>query len=310
MRRLLLLSLRRLLTPFRISQVRTAYAGIPVRTGVEGLSGMSDDADDPHAAWRTWHERRAAAVSAPYGPLALTGTFWLADYPEGRIPAVPGRWRATEAGAELTATAEDSCRLDGEPFTGEVLLDADEGPPAHARLSAGALRIVVIRREGEWGVRVFDPDSEARRAFAGVETTPYDPAHALPGRFRPYAEDRSVQVENADGRARGLGLGGELIFSFEGAEHRLQVAVDADDGSLWAVFGDATGGHTSYRFRFLKPGIPDARGAITVDFNRSLLPPCAFADHFICPFPPPGNTLPFAVAAGERRLKAALATGI
>ncbi|WP_327386217.1 DUF1684 domain-containing protein [Streptomyces sp. NBC_01207] len=271
---------------------------------------MSDDADDPQAAWREWHERRAAAVSAPYGPLALTGTFWLADYPEGRVPAVPGHWRRSEGGAALTATARDSVRLDGEPFTGDVVLTADEAPPAHSRLSAGELRIVVIRREGEWGVRVYDPDSEARRAHAGVEATPYDPAFVLPGRFRPYAEDRNVQVENADGRARGLDLGGELVFSFGGAEHTLQVAVDADDGSLWAVFGDATGARSSYRFRFLKPGIPDARGAIAVDFNRSLLPPCAFADHFICPFPPPGNTLPFEVAAGERRLKAALASGI
>ncbi|MGW6982906.1 DUF1684 domain-containing protein [Streptomyces sp. NPDC054932] len=271
---------------------------------------MSDDADDPHAAWREWHERRAAAVSAPYGPLALTGTFWLADYPEGRIPAVPGRWRTTETGVALTVAAGEPCALDGEPFTGDVVLGADETPPAHSRLSAGELRIVVIRREGEWGVRVFDPAAEARRAFGGLEATPYDPAFAVPGRFRPYTGDRSVQVENADARARGLGLGGELLFPFEGAEHALQVAVDPDDGSLWAVFGDTTGGDSSYRFRFLKPGIPDARGAIAVDFNRSLLPPCAFADHFICPFPPPGNTLPFEVAAGERRLKAALATGI
>ncbi|MEU7602862.1 DUF1684 domain-containing protein [Streptomyces sp. NPDC041003] len=271
---------------------------------------MSDDADDPQAAWRAWHDGRATAVSAPYGPLALTGTYWLADYPEGRIPAVPGLWRATDGGVALTATAEDALRLDGEPFTGDAVLAADGAPPAHSRLSAGEARLVVIRREGRWAVRVFDPASEARRAFAGVEATPYDPAFAPRGRFRPYPEDRRVQVENADGRARGLGLGGELTFPFQGAEHTLQVAVDEDDGSLWAVFGDATGGRSSYRFRFLKPGIPDAGGAITVDFNRSLLPPCAFADHFICPFPPPGNTLPFGVAAGERRLKAALATGI
>lgn len=76
---------------------------------------MSDDADDPHAARRTWHEGGAAAVSAPYGPLALTGTYGIADYPEGRIPAVPGLWRATDGGVALTATAHDALRLDGEP---------------------------------------------------------------------------------------------------------------------------------------------------------------------------------------------------
>ncbi|MFD3699273.1 DUF1684 domain-containing protein [Streptomyces sp. NPDC058646] len=271
---------------------------------------MSDDADDPPAAWRKWHEHRVAAVSAPYGPLALTGTHWLADYPEGRIPAVPGLWRPAGGGVALSADAEEGIRLDGEPFAGETVLATDGAPPAHSRLSAGQTRLVLIRREGEWAVRVFDPDSKARAAFTGIEATPYDPAFVLPGQFRPYDEDRTVQVENADGRARGLGLGGELGFRFEGVEFTLQAAVDEEDGSLWAVFGDATGGRSSYRFRFLRPGAPDASGAVGVDFNRALLPPCAFADHFICPFPPPGNTLPFEVAAGERRLKDALATGI
>ncbi|MET9961213.1 DUF1684 domain-containing protein [Streptomyces sp. NPDC006326] len=273
------------------------------------MSDSSDDADDPKTAWQAWHEHREAAVSAPYGPLSLTGTNWLADHPEGRIPAVRGRWRATAAGVRLTARAEDGLRLDGEPFTGEVVLSEDEGPAARSRITTAAgVRLVLIRREGEWAVRVFDPGSAARRAFAGIEATPYDPDVVLPGRFRPYGESRTVQVENADGRKRGFGLGGELSFAHRGTEHRLRVAVDAGDGSLWAVLADATAGHSSYRFRFLKPGVPDpGDGSLTVDLNRVFLPPCAFADHFTCPFPPPGNTLPFPVEAGERRLKDALA---
>ncbi|MDJ0385408.1 DUF1684 domain-containing protein [Streptomyces sp. G-G2] len=267
-------------------------------------------ASDASAAWKRWHEHRVDAVSAPYGPLSLMGTHWLADYPEGRIPAVPGLWRETDGAVLLTASPADGVTLGGEPLDGEAVLAADAGPPSGSRLAAGAVRLVVIRREGAWAVRVYDPDSPDRRAFAGIEATPYDPAYALPGRFRPYAEDRTVQVENADGAARGLGLGGELSFTFQGAPHTLQVAVDEGDGSLWAVFGDASGGRSSYRFRFLRPGIPAADGSVTVDLNRALLPPCAFADHFICPLPPPGNTLPFEVAAGERRLKSALAAGI
>lgn len=270
---------------------------------------MSDD--EATTAWRRWHERRVATVSAPYGPLALTGTHWLSETVpedlEGRIPAVPGRWRATADGVVVSAAPEDGLELDGAPLAGEARLGADEGPPARSRLAAGPVRLVVIRREGEWAVRAYDPGSAARRAFAGIEATPYDPAFALPGRFHPYAEDRTVRVDNVDGRARGLGLGGELLFTYAGAPHALQVAVDADDGSLWAVFADATSGDSSYRFRFLRPGTPDADGRISVDLNRALLPPCAFADHFICPFPPPGNTLPFAAAAGERRLKGTLA---
>ncbi|RSS68314.1 DUF1684 domain-containing protein [Streptomyces sp. WAC06614] len=265
---------------------------------------MSDDAAK---AWAKWHEGRVETVTAPYGPLTLTGTHWLADYPEGRIPAVPGRWRETAGGVRLTATEADGLALDAEPFTGETDLAPDSGPPARARLAAGARHLVVIRREGAHAVRVFDPDAEARRTFLGIEATPYDPSYVLPGRFRAYGEERSVLVENADGHRRGLDLGGELVLERDGAEHRLQVAVDADTGALWAVFADVTSSLTSYRFRFLRPGAPAADGSITVDLNRVLLPPCAFAGHFICPFPPPGNTLPFEVAAGERRLKAALA---
>ncbi|MET9455740.1 DUF1684 domain-containing protein [Streptomyces canus] len=121
----------------------------------------------------------------------------------------------------------------------------------------------------------------------------------MPGRFTPYDARRTVRVPNADGVERGLGLGGEVTFVLDGQELTLKAAV-RDDGSLWVVFGDTTSDDGSYRFRFLYPSAPDVEGRTTVDFNRALLPPCAFADHFICPFPPPGNTLDVAVAAGER----------
>ncbi|GCB50620.1 hypothetical protein SNL152K_7965 [Streptomyces sp. NL15-2K] len=168
-------------------------------------------------------------------------------------------------------------------------------------MAYGERRLVVLVREGVWGVRDFDPASAARRAFRGIEATPYAARWSVPGRFTPYGEDRTVRVENADGRERGLGLGGELAFVLDGREATLQVTVQGD-GSLWAVFGDTTSGDSSYRFRFLRPAAPDAEGRTTVDFNRALLPPCAFADHFVCPFPPPGNTLDDAVEAGERNL--------
>ncbi|WP_405815330.1 DUF1684 domain-containing protein [Streptomyces sp. NBC_01390] len=253
-------------------------------------------------AWQRWHERRIETVSAPYGPLALVGTHWIEDFPDGRLPAVPGRWTADGDGIVLDAGATDGLTLDGEPFAGKVRLTADSGPAGAARVGVGDRRLVVLVREGSWGVRDFDPAAETRTAFKGVEVTPYDPRWSVPGRFTPYDGRRTVRVANADGRERGLGLGGELTFTLDGQELALRVTVE-EDGTLWAVFADSTSGDGSYRFRFLRPAAPDADGRTTVDFNRSLLPPCAFADHFVCPFPPPGNTLDVAIAAGERDLR-------
>ncbi|MFD1656794.1 DUF1684 domain-containing protein [Streptomyces caeni] len=259
---------------------------------------MTTDASDE---WKRWHERRTARVSAPYGPLALTGTHWLEGYPEGRIPDIPGQWAADGDAVVLTAGEGDGLTVDGKPFTGETRLAADPGPVTASRVEAGERRLVVLEREGAWGVRDYDPAAPARRGFKGIDATPHDPRWSVEGHFTPYGERRTVRVESADGRHRGLGLGGVLAFTLDGQDLTLQVSVRRD-GSLWAVFADATSGYTSHRFRFLRPPAPDAVGDTTVDFNRALLPPCAFADHFHCPLPPPGNTLGLAIEAGERGL--------
>lgn len=261
---------------------------------------------DAQQQWKAWHEERTGNVAAPYGPLSLTGTFWLADLADGRIPAfpgdrgvaVPGRW--TEAGGAvlLTAAAGDGLTVDGRPAEGEYRLTADGGP-ATARVAHGTRRLLVMCREDLWAVRVYDPESAARREFTGIRVFDHDPRWSLPGRYRPYERDRRITVENADGRERGLGLSGELAFDVDGEERTLRVAAEPG-GGLWAVFADGTSGGSSYRFRFLHTPPPAPDGRVTVDFNRAVLPPCAFADAFICPFPPPGNTLTAEVAAGER----------
>ncbi|MFF8728386.1 DUF1684 domain-containing protein [Streptomyces sp. NPDC015171] len=259
---------------------------------------MTTDASD---AWKQWHEQREETVAAPYGPLALTATHWIEDYPEGRLPDIPGTWAADEEGVLLTATGADGLTVAGRPFSGTARLAADRGPESDARVAQGARRLVVLVREGVWGVRVYDPDSAARRAFRGIEADAYDPRWSVPGRFVPYDATRTVRLGNADGRERGFDLVGEVAFTLAGQERTLKVARPGG-GPLWAVFADATSGDTSFRFRFLFAEAPDAEGRTTVDFNRAQLPPCAFADHFICPFPAPGNTLDVPVEAGERRL--------
>jgi uncharacterized protein (DUF1684 family) len=240
-------------------------------------------ADQAISDWRQWQERRAASVSAAAGPLALTGTHWLEDLEDGVVPGLPGRWLAEHDGvvheADGTRTALDT--------EGSALSLAD------------GRTVRAILREGQLAVRVWDPASAARTSFAGIDVFDFDDRWVVDGSFQPYDSARSVLVPNADGRERGLGLGGELTFTAAGVEHTLSVAVE-EDGRLWAVLADGTSGTSTFRFRFLYTPAPGADGSVTVDLNRTQLPPCAFADAFICPFPPPGNTLPYPLTAGER----------
>ncbi len=164
---------------------------------------------DASDAWQRRHAERVATVSAPYGPLAPTGTHWLEDHPDGQLPDIPGRWTTDGEAVPLTAGRAAGLTVDGRPLDGEVRLTSDPGPAGGARVARGERRLVVLVREGLWGVRDFDPAAPARRAFRGIAATPYDPRWSVPGRFTLYeAGPRSVRVSNADGRERGPALGG------------------------------------------------------------------------------------------------------
>ncbi|MEV0530891.1 DUF1684 domain-containing protein [Kitasatospora sp. NPDC050463] len=252
--------------------------------------------------WKHWSDGRAAAVSAAHGQLALTGTHWLEPEPTGTA-GLPGLWWADAEGVRVRATAADGITVAGAPgpVDGEVLLRPDTDPAADTA-SVGELLLVPIEREGELALRVFDPASPRRQSFAGISAYPYSPEWAVPAVFTPFEDGdaQAVLVPNADGKDRPLAVSGRITFTVAG-EHRT-LTVSGTARGLSGVIADATSGADTYRFRFITLPAPDANGRTVLDFNRAYLPPCAFADHFICPFPPPGNRLDFAVEAGEKQV--------
>ncbi|MFE0462650.1 DUF1684 domain-containing protein [Kitasatospora sp. NPDC058965] len=254
---------------------------------------MTVDAEE----WKRWTDARTAKVSAPHGVLALTGTHWLADDPV-EIPGLPGRWSAAGPLARVTAAAADGLRVGEAVVDGEATLHPDTDPAAQVVRYQDVLA-VPIERDGELAVRVFDPAAETRRSFAGITVFPYAPEWSVPAVFTPFeAGEQSVTVPNADGRERPLAVTGQIAFHLAGEPYTLTVSTGG--AGLSGVIADATSGGETYRFRFVALPAPDPDGRTVLDLNRAFLPPCAFVDHFICPFPPPGNRLPIAVRAGEK----------
>jgi len=250
--------------------------------------------------WKHWTDGRTASVSAPHGPLALTGTHWLEPEP-AELPGLPGRWWAADGVVRVSAGSADGIRIKGsdQVVDGEVALRPDTAPGADLAM-LGEVLLVPIEREGELALRVFDPEAPSRAAFAGIAVYPYSPEWAVPAVFTPFESDRAVVVPNADGRERPLEVTGQIAFTLAGEPHTLTVS--RSGGRLSGVIADATSGHETYRFRFITLPAPDPDGRTVLDLNRAYLPPCAFADHFVCPFPPPGNRLTVAVEAGEKQV--------
>jgi uncharacterized protein (DUF1684 family) len=234
-------------------------------------------------------------------------------------------WSGDAKTVTVTAKAEHGLLLDGAPIDGTVTLYPDTAEhPSTVTVPDGDLLLVPIERDGVPALRVYDPNAETRRSFDGIDAFDYAPSAVVEAVFTPYPAERTEQVLNADGRHRGLGLVGAVSFStvsfsamssssaasFSVTEssplpdgpHALAVGRNGD-GSLQAVFADGTSGVSTFRFRFLTIDAPDADGRTTVDFNRAYLPPCAFADHYVCPVPPRGNTLPIPIEAGERAVR-------
>ncbi len=98
---------------------------------------------------------------------------------------------------------------------------------------------------------------------------------------------------------------GTVSFRAEGKKHSLSVfgPANPEQGDyLWLPFSDATNGEETYPGgRYLDLELtPD--NTVELDFNYAYNPLCDYnPTKYNCTLPPPENSLPFSVRAGEKR---------
>ena len=214
-----------------------------------------------------WTSERRDAVTARTGNLALVETRWTGS----ERPDLA----AEETSASVTVTAlERKDMTTGEP---------------------------------EYGLRVWDAESPAIRAFDHIDTYEYDPEWVIEARFTPVDSDRTVPFEHIrdNGGSRELVVPGDITFTLNGVEHRLAAFDDA--GTLLLVFGDATNGQETYgagRFLFVPRASTEfgSEGTVVLDFNRAFVPPCGFSAQYNCPMPPAQNRFAEPIRAGEKNV--------
>ena len=258
----------------------------------------------PEELLATYHQRREMAVTQPKGNLALVNTQWIDS--EQTIYGVPGVWAPLpkgQSGLLVKATAEDKIWIDGELVEGEAVVHGkDTEAPSEISFGGTVTGFVIASEEGNYALRVWDANSEAIQEFGSIDTFDYNPEWVITGQFREIEGGTTVGFEHLkdDGKTRDLADPGEITFHKDGIDYN--IAAFKAGRALQLVFSDATSGDTSYsvgRFLFVAP---NADGSITLDFNRAVLPPCAFSYNFNCPMPPKQNRFTVPVEAGEKNV--------
>jgi Uncharacterized conserved protein len=255
-----------------------------------------------------YHERRELAVVQPKGNLALVNTQWITGDSDAGQPVwgVPGLWSPLpkgQSGLKLVAAAADGILVDGELVDGTAIVRGkDDEHPGDVVFSATVSGFVIAGEEGDYALRVWDANSEGIQEFGSIDAFPYNPEWVIQASFSPVEGGMTVGFEHLkdDGKTRDLVVPGEITFTKDGVDYNL--AAFKAGRALQLVFSDATSGDTTYsvgRFLFVAP---NADGTITLDFNRAVLPPCAFSYNFNCPMPPKQNRFAVPIEAGEKQV--------
>jgi uncharacterized protein len=268
-----------------------------------------------------WREKRAANLQTPEGWLSLIGLEWLKEGDNSvgsaadnkiqiaKVPAHLGIVRLEKDGKLQLLPASGGfpkeLQVDGHPAQEQALLADDN--PNRSKLSLGDVTIIVINRDGRYGLRIKDAQAPTRVGFHGLRWYAPNPAYRVHAKWIPYNPPKMIDIPTILGTVSKLPAPGVAEFTIDGKVSRLEpVLEEPDSKELFFILRDTTSKTTTYGAgRFLYTELPDhglaQPGEIWLDFNQLVNPPCAFTPYATCPLPPTQNRLSVAIPAGEQR---------
>jgi hypothetical protein len=255
--------------------------------------------------------KREAAIKAEDGFLSYISSYRLKEgenrvgsdsaneihLPAGSAPAEVRNFILTNGHVTFTSSAPGLVFLNGQAVS-TVDLTANKSRSS-AKLSVGHLQLI-FRLSSDLNYRVFisDPQSPNFASFHGLDWFPIDADWRIQGRYIPRQNPQKITYENALGGSNPADSPGDVVFTRNGREYRLEV--EKKGNGLAVLFSDAASGKSSYgggRELEIEKGDGDA---VTLDFNQAVNPPCAVNPYTACSLSTAQNRLAFAVTAGEK----------
>lgn len=277
---------------------KPAEQAAPLPTGEEWLASVT--------AWRAKHEadyRRDWATIAGLHFLE-PGTFTIGSgkgndivLPEG-VPAHAGRILVADGWVRYESAPGVTPSLNGKPSTGTVVLK-EPGKDAASEVAVSDVTFAIHQSGRRLSLRVWDPDGEQAREFAGFTWFPIDANYRVVARFLPDAKPSNIPVVNTYGDPDVLPSEGVVEFTLNGETVRMRPFTTRPK-RFYFVFRDGSSGRETYETaRFLYSDLRDD-GTTVLDFNQAYNPPCAFNPYTTCPLPIKENRLAVKILAGEK----------
>jgi len=258
--------------------------------------------------WKAAREAKEQQRRDPYGFLSYAGFHKLAAAPAS-FEGIPGRWSTGAHGPRVQLSMSEDVLVDGQVVTGSYQFAPVAEREFRRAASAGEVILELSKRGGQDLLRPIDPAFGRLLIDAYHHTPAYDPdpRWIVEGSFLPFDPVRPASLDATIGDIVHTHLAvGEVVFTLDGAEHRLLViARDGQQarvaGTGTVLFKDGTNGLTTDpKGRSLPVAFPAEAGPLTLDFNYTQnlqRPYTAFAP---CPLSPAQNTLTVAIEAGEQ----------
>lgn len=187
-----------------------------------------------------------------------------------------------------------------------ILLTGGDARAADVDNAESLLTLIESARALKDSLFRHSPDSpilpEERPAFAGLLYFPVDPQFRLVGELHRYGRPRRIQFPSNDGTFVEVERFGRFVFDYRSESHWLEIVRNVEAGDLSIFFKDLTNGRETYaagRYAKLRP-VEGATGRYALDLNEAYSPYCAYNPTYVCPLPPPQNSLPYEIRAGER----------
>lgn len=265
---------------------------------------------DPDAELDRWKQNRADRLAEAW--VSLAGLYWIdgdqltiGSGPESDVrfpedaPLQVGTVARSGEGAIFTAADDVEAVVDGSA-TRQVELATDRaGDPTEVII--GPWRWYLIERQGRLALRLHDQRAGDAFSLADLSYYPTSADWRLEGRFTAYPADKTIPVPTVLGTIEEMRAPGYVEFNVNGHDLRLDVLEGGAD-TYFVMFADSTNRVDTYEAgRYLYIDHEDSDGLVSLDFNKSYNPPCAFTPYATCPFPPEQNYLPLSVTSGEKR---------